>query len=158
MSGVSQRSLWQILAFEIGHQRFGISVGDVNEIVQAVATTKLPYAPAVVEGVINLRGKVLPVLDIRARFRLPPKSIDPADHLVIARAQHRLVAIRVDRVVDLLTLRDDEIAEMVSVAPTSAYVAGVAKLPDGLVLIHDLTTFLSEAEANAIDEFEEHPS
>jgi len=150
-----QRSLSELVAFEIDRDRFGIVLGDVKEIVRAVTITKLPKAPAVIEGVINARGSIIPVLDIRARFRLPPKPVEPSDQLVIARAAARIVAIRVDRVIGLITVTEEEIADIDAITPTSLYVAGVARLPEGLFLIHDLGTFLSEAEAHAMDLFEE---
>jgi purine-binding chemotaxis protein CheW len=141
----------QILAFEIGGQRFAVALGDVREIVRAVQLSRLPKAPAIVEGVFNLRGTLVPVLDIRARFGLQAKAIEPADSLVVARTDGRIVALRVDHVIDLLTLNEDEIEGVQQHAPGSDYVAGVAKLPDGLVLIHDLATFLSVAETASLD-------
>jgi purine-binding chemotaxis protein CheW len=106
----------------------------------------------VVEGVINLRGTIVPVLDIRARFGLAPKAIEISDHLVIARAQNRVVAIRVDRVINLMTFAAGDIEDLSDAVPNSDYLAGVAKLPDGMVLIHDLARFLSEAEAAALND------
>jgi purine-binding chemotaxis protein CheW len=108
-----------------------------------------------VEGIINVRGSVVPTLDIRARFKLPPKTVEPSDHLVIAFAKRRLVAIRVDRVTDLMTLAKSDVEDVASTVPGSDLIAGVAKLDDGLLLIHDLSTFLSATEAEALDRLEE---
>jgi purine-binding chemotaxis protein CheW len=151
------QSFSELLTFEIAGARFGIPLAAVREIIRAVAFARLPKAPRVVEGVINLRGSVVPVLDIRARFRLPSKAIETSDHFIVAQAYDRVVAIHVDRAIDLLRLEQSEIENMTAVAPTSEYIAGVAKLPDGLVLIHDLTTFLSEAEAEALAAIDEEP-
>ncbi len=101
---------------------------------------------------INVRGTVTAVLDIRRRFGQPPKPLDPADQLVLARAGEREVAIRVDRATDLGALDPGDVEEAQQVVPRGEYVAGVAKLPNGLVLIHDLETFLSASEAVALDE------
>lgn len=147
----SRDSRMELLTFEIWRERFGIPLADVREIVRAVSIARLPQAPLVVEGVINVRGSIVPTLDIRARFNLPPKAVEPSDHLVIAFAKHRLVAIRVDRVTDLLTLARSEVEDVTVAVPGSTLVAGVAKLHDGLLLIHDLATFLSAAEAEALD-------
>lgn len=102
-----------------------------------------------------MRGSVVPALDIRARFNLPPKAVEPSDHLVIALAKRRLVAIRVDRVTDLITLARSDVEDVAVAVPGSSLVAGVAKLHDGLLLIHDLATFLSVTEAEALDGLEE---
>src|SRR5262249_37195624 len=130
----------------------GFPLRDVSEVVRAVSLAPLPKAPPIVEGVINLRGTIIPVLDIRARFKLPSKAIAPADHLVIARAKHRLVAVRVDRALGLVRWTRSEVVHTASVAPTSAYVAGPAKLHDGIVLIHALAPFLSAAEDAALSD------
>jgi purine-binding chemotaxis protein CheW len=145
----------KLLTFEIWHERFGIPLTDVREIVRAVSIVRLPKAPPVVEGIINVRGSVVPTLDIRARFKLPPKTVEPSDHLVIAFAKRRLVAIRVDRVTDLMTLAKSDVEDVASTVPGSDLIAGVAKLDDGLLLIHDLSTFLSATEAEALDRLEE---
>ena len=145
----------KLLTFEIWHERFGIPLTDVREIVRAVSIVRLPKAPPVVEGIINVRGSVVPTLDIRARFNLPPKAVEPSDHLVIAFAKLRLVAIRVDRVSDLMTLAKSDVEDMTGTVPGSDLIAGVAKLDDGLLLVHDLSTFLSATEAEALDRLEE---
>jgi purine-binding chemotaxis protein CheW len=145
----------ELLTFEIWHERIGIPVADVREVVRAVSIARLPRAPAVVEGVVNVRGSIVPVLDIRARFNLPRKIVEPSDHLVIAFAKRRLVAIRVDRVTDLLVLERSDVEDLAVAVPGTGLVAGVAKLHDGLLLIHDLATFLSATEAEALDRQEE---
>lgn len=142
----------EVLVFEVGGQRYALASSGVKELARAVTVVRLPKAPAIVEGVINARGAVVPVLDLRSRFRLPAKALEPADHLVLAWAGDRLVALRVDRALDLVRLGADVVEDAQRLTPGAEYVAGVAKLPEGLVLIHDLRTFLSEAEATALGE------
>jgi purine-binding chemotaxis protein CheW len=138
----------EILVFALGSQRYALWGCDVRELLRAVAVAPLPRAPRIVEGVIDLRGRVVPVLDIRSRFGLPPKPIEPSDHLIVAAVGPRVVAIRVDRALDLLTVDGGEL----SAAMGGSYVAGVARLPDGLAVIHDLQTFLEASESAALDE------
>src|SRR5262249_57266911 len=120
----------ELLTFEIGHERFGIPLAAVREIVRAVSIARLPNAPPVVEGVINVRGSVVAAFDIRARFNLPPKALEPSDHLIIAFAARRLVAIRVDRVTDLMILASNDVEDLTVMVPGNSSVAGVAKLLD----------------------------
>ena len=141
----------QLVIFELGDQRFGLLEEDVREVVRAVSITPLPKAPAVVEGVINVRGNVTAVFDIRKRFALPPKALEPADQFMLARVAGRNVAIRVDRATDLVALDPGVVENATKVVPRGEYIAGVAKLPDGLVLIHDLAAFLSQAEEAVLD-------
>ncbi len=139
-----------VLTFDLSGYRYALAARTVREVVRAVSIRPLPKAPAVVEGVINVRGTIVPVLDIRSRFRLPQKPLQHTDHLIVAWAGARLVAIRADRVADLAHLDAEDVADL-EVAGAQ-YVAGVAKLSDGLVLIHDLESFLTEAETYELDE------
>jgi purine-binding chemotaxis protein CheW len=124
----------------------------VRELVRAVAITPLPHAPSVIEGVVDVRGCVLPVLDVRARFGLPARPLDPSDHFIVASAGPRGVILRVDRATHLALVDEASVQTPQTLGPSAIYVAGVAKLEGGLVLIHDLTTFLSAAEAASLDE------
>ncbi len=146
-----QRQPLQVLVFEVAGRRYGLPAEDVQELVRAVSIVPLPRAPAVVEGVINLRGRVVPVLDVRGRFRLPARPLEPGDHFIVARAGQRVVALRVDRAVDLVRLEPADVEEAGAVVPGVEYVGWVARLPHDLVLIHDLRTFLSQDEAAALD-------
>lgn len=142
----------EVLVFEVEGETYGLPTADVRELVRAVAITPLPNAPSVIEGVVNVRGHVLPVLDVRARFRLPAKPLDPSDHFIVASAGARGVILRVDRASHLALIDEASVQPPETLGPSGTYVAGVAKLPDGLVLIHDVTTFLSAAEAASLDE------
>jgi purine-binding chemotaxis protein CheW len=142
----------EVLVFEVEGQRYGLPTADVRELVRAVTITPLPNAPAVIEGVVNVRGRVLPVLDVRARFHLPARPLDPSDHFIVASAGARGVILHVDGATHLALLDEDSIQPSPTLGPSATYVAGVAKLEDGMVLIHDLTTFLSDAEAASLDE------
>jgi len=146
------RSTSALVIVEVEGQRYGLYVDAVREVVRAVTITPLPNAPAVVEGIINVRGTVVAVLDIRKRFDLPARALDSAQYFVLARAVERDVALRVDRPADVILLDAADVDQAEPILSRSRYVAGVAKLPDGLVLIHDLETFLSEAEAAAVDD------
>jgi purine-binding chemotaxis protein CheW len=142
----------EVLVFEVGGQKYALRTADVCELVRAVAITPLPGAPAVIEGVVDVRGRVLPVLDVRARFRLPAKALDPSDHFIVASAGARGVILRVDRATHLALVDEASVQSPRMLGPGGAYLAGVARLEDGLVLIHDLTTFLSAAEAVSLDD------
>jgi purine-binding chemotaxis protein CheW len=142
----------EVLVFEVEGQRYGLPTADVRELVRAVAITPLPNAPGVIEGVVNVRGRVLPVLDVRARFRLPARPLDPSDHFIVAAAGPRGVILHVDGATHLALVDETSVQAPETLGPSATYVAGVAKLDDGLVLIHDLATFLSAAEAASLDE------
>ena len=141
----------EVLVFEVEGQTYALPTTDVRELVRAVAITPLPNAPPAIEGVVNVRGRVLPVLDVRARFGLPAKELDPYDHFIVATAGTRGVILRVDRASHLALIDETAIQTPDTLGASAKYVAGVARIDGGLVLIHDLTTFLSAAEAASLD-------
>lgn len=130
--------------------RFALPLEQVRETVRAVAITPLAGAPGVIEGIINVRGTVTPVLDLRARFHLPQREITVNDHLILASAGGRQVALRVDRVLGIQTVPDGTLSAASTSEPAFAHLSGVARLPDGMVLIGDLEAFLSQGESEAL--------
>jgi purine-binding chemotaxis protein CheW len=140
-----------VLLMEAGGQRCGVSVTHVIEIVRAARTAPLPGAPAAIEGLLDVRGDVVPVLDVRTRLGLPERPMLPSDHLVLVRARERVFALRVDEVCDLVHLDATALDVMPNVVARGASVAGAAHLPDGLALIHDPARFLSQVEESVLD-------
>lgn len=140
-----------LLVFALHKTRFAVRGEAVREVVRSVGVAPLPDAPEVVEGVINYRGRIVPVLDVRARFGLPGQPLDPTQHFIVADAGPRLVALRVDRASDVLEMSDADIESGARVAPGSRHTEGVARLPDGLIVIHDLERFLSLDEGTNLD-------
>jgi len=145
-----EQTAMPLVVFTLGPHRFGVPARAVREVTRAVAITALPRAPAIVEGAINYRGSVTPVLDLRQRFGLPSQALHPDQHFIVAQAGHRLLALRVDRATDLVTVKTDAI-EPADVVPGAGYVAGIARLPDGLLVIHDLPAVLALDEAEQLD-------
>lgn len=141
-----------LLACEVADRRLALRAMEVREVVRAVAVAPLPNAPDVVDGVINLRGEPVPVLDVRRRFGLAPSEVSPREHFVVARAGPRTVALRVDRALELVEVPEEAIRSAEPAVPGAEGVEGIALLPDGLLVIHDLARFLSPGEAAALDE------
>jgi len=139
-----------LLLFTLDSRRFALPLDRVREIVHAVEITPLAGAPGVVEGVVDVRGAVVPVLDVRARFRLPARPVRLSDHLVLAEGAGRLVALRVDRAVGMEEVPPEAMTMPGANDPAMAHLAGVVTLDDGMVLVHDLDAFLSQAEADAL--------
>lgn len=141
-----------VLVFGIDEARYGVAAAHVVEVVRAVAVTPLPGSPAVVEGVIDFRGRLVPVFDLRRRFGHPPRGERLEDHFVIVRAAQRLAALRADRTEQLVQIDPAAIEDpRRHVATAAEQVTGVARLPDGLLLIQDPERFLSAAEREVLD-------
>ncbi len=140
----------QLLVAEIGALRFGLRLSDVREVVRAVAIDPLPGAPDIVEGLINVRGEVVPVLDVRQRFGLAPKPVDLDDHMIVTDSSGFVSAFRVDRAEGIVECAEADIDTLGEASGAVEYVAGVAKLADGMVLVHDVRTFLSAPEVGLL--------
>jgi purine-binding chemotaxis protein CheW len=141
----------RLITFTLETQRYALTLSSVDFVVRAVEITPLPKAPAVVLGIINVRGRVIPVVDIRKRFGLPPRELGLSDQLIIAHTPKRPVALVADRVDGVIGIDEREIIGADEVAPRTGHVAGVVKLAGGLMLIHDLAGFLSLDEENTLN-------
>lgn len=141
----------EFLVFEVDAVRYGIVLADVREVVRAVLITPLPDAPAVIEGVIDVRGEIVPVYDLRLRFGRPPRALDPDEHLVMAWTGERRVAMRCDRADWIERVPHAALHEAEAITRHGRQLTGVAMLPDGLVLVHDPASFLDEAERDSLE-------
>ncbi len=141
----------QLLVLTLGGERYGLALSAVDSVVRAVEITPLPQAPDIVLGVVNVRGRVIPVINLRRRFRLPEREMLLTDQLIIAHTARRPVALAVDAVSDVLEYPEGSLVEAQSILGYAAYIEGVVKLSDGLILIHNLDTFLSLEEETSLD-------
>jgi purine-binding chemotaxis protein CheW len=144
--------LTQLVVFRLDAQRYALPLDAVERIVRAVEVTALPSAPAIVSGVIDVEGRVLPVVDLRRRFGMPLRELSPAHQFVIARAARRTVVLPVDEALGLTEVRASEMTPPAEIAAGLAQIQGVVRLEDGLALIHDLESVLSLDEAHVLDE------
>ncbi len=117
-----------------------------------VAASLLPKAPAIALGVINLRGQVVPVVDIRRRFGLPPRDWSLSAHLLVARTIRRTLALPVDEVLGVREIAREAVTSPDVILPGIGHVSGIAALLDGLLFIHDLDAFLSLDEQQRLTE------
>lgn len=141
-----------LLVFVLDELRYGLVLTAVLRVVRAVEITPLPKAPGTVLGVINLAGQVIPVVNVRRRFGLAERELRTGDQFIVARTRRRTLALVADRAERLVERSPAEIARAESLLPGLEYLRGVAKLEDGLILIHDLDAFLSLDEERQLGE------
>jgi len=141
----------QIVVFTLDQQKYGLMASAVKRVIRAVEITSLPKAPEIILGVINLEGEIIPVLDIRKRFRLPPSEIDPGNNFIISSTSSRTVAVVVDAIVGLQQSEETGVF-LENDLPGVEYVQGIVKLEDAMILIHDLDRFLSLEEKSELDD------
>lgn len=141
----------RIVPFEVDACRGGVIVEAVIEVVRPVAVTHLPASPGIVEGVIDLRGEIVPVLNMRRRFGLPDRETHLSDRFIVADGGGRRIVLHVDAAEDVIELAPEELEQPEPATYREGIgVAGVAKLPTGLLVIHDVAAFLSVTEKEAL--------
>ena len=144
--------LIRFVNFNLDDQKYALFLSAVVRIIRVVEITGLPKAPEIVLGVINMHGLIIPVFDIRKRFRLPQREMQLDDQLIIASTSKRTVALLVDSVNDVIEIPEEKIIAGEKILPGLEYVEGVVKTEDGMILIHDLEQFLSLQEEKALHE------
>lgn len=140
-----------IVVFTLDEPRYALLLSAVERVVRAVEMTPLPKAPEIVLGIINVQGRIVPVIDVRKRFRLPAREMELEDRFIIASTPRRPVALVVDSVAGVRELADGQMVCVERSLPFAEYLKGVAKLEDNLVLIHDLDQFLSLDEEKVLN-------
>lgn len=140
-----------LVLFSLGEGRYALPLATVERIVRAVEVTPLPQAPEIVLGVINAQGRVIPVVDVHRRFRLPEHERRLDDRFIIARTNRRLVALAADEVAGIRETAPHDLESAADALSFAGYIRGVAKLADGLVLITDLEALLSLDEVRLLD-------
>ena len=142
----------QVVVFRLEGQRYALQLSQVERVVSMVAVSPLPHTPAVVVGVINYRGSVVPVLDLRPRFGFPRREFGLTDHLLLGRTSRRLLALPVDEVLGVNEVPVEDAIAPSTLLPGAGYVTGIVALPDGLLFIHDLEALLSVDEERRLTE------
>jgi purine-binding chemotaxis protein CheW len=146
-SGLGEE-LRQLVSFNIGSEEFGVDILKVQEINRMVEITKVPQAPHYVEGVINLRGKVIPIIDLRKRFNLDVKEYDKNTRIVVVDISGNIMGMVVDSVSEVLRLPSSTIEAPPEIVTgvNSDYIKGVAKLEDRLLIFLDLSKVIDVSE------------
>ncbi len=138
----------QVVVFELGAEQYGVNIETVESIIKMQAITGMPHAPGFVQGVTNLRGKVLPVIDLRLRFGMAPKAADKGSRIIVIGVNNTEIGMIVDGVSAVLTIADQVIEPPPPITTTVAsnFITGIAKLDDRMVILLDLDRILSLEE------------
>ena len=140
-----------LVVFSLNDQRYALPLACVQRAIRVVAITPLPEAPPLVLGIIDLGGVVLPVINTRKRFKLPPRDVRLSDHLIIATAEKQTVALLVDDTKEVIETSTESCAPTGEIMSRLELVVGAMRLADGLIPILDLERLLSLEEETVID-------
>jgi purine-binding chemotaxis protein CheW len=149
---LDSKELLQLVTFRLGNEEFSLDILRVQEIIRHMELTRVPRTPDFVDGVINLRGRVIPVLDLRKRFGLPSDERTNETRIIVVDVDSKTVGLKVDAVSEVLRLP----AETVEPAPAivtgaeSDYIKGVGKLDGRLLILLDVEKILTRTERDAL--------
>ena len=153
---LKQEEMTQLVVFRLGAEEFGVEILQVQEIILLTEITRVPKAPEFVEGVINLRGEIVPVVDLRKRFALRTEELKEEARIVVVAVEDNLVGMIVDEVTQPLSLPTSQIQPPPPLAGgvDAAYLRGIGKLEERLIVILNLERALSADEVDALGEME----
>ncbi|HTY37420.1 MAG TPA: chemotaxis protein CheW [Bacteroidota bacterium] len=153
-SGTGDNELLQLVSFKIGGEEFGVDILRVQEINRMMDVTKIPNAPSFVDGVINLRGKVIPVIDLRSRLGMERKERDTNTRIVVIEVHRRIVGFVVDSVSEVLRIPRSVTEPPPSIAGgvNEDYITAVGKLEDRLLILLDLERILRPDESEPFEQ------
>jgi purine-binding chemotaxis protein CheW len=145
---------YQVVGFRIGNETYGVRIGSVREIVRVPEITTVPNAPDAIEGVINLRGKIIPVMDLRKRFGSASLQPDKKNRILVVELENRLLGLIVSSASEVLKIPPSEIEPpgTVFAEGESSYVTGVGKLKGRLIILLDIARLLRQPEFKKFEE------
>jgi purine-binding chemotaxis protein CheW len=147
----------QIVGFRVGQQSFGVPISVIHEIVRVPEITAVPDSPDFVEGVINLRGKIVPVVDLRKRFGEKTIARHKKNRILVSESEGKLVGLMVDAASEVLKISESEIDPPPQVLEQGElnYVTGLGKLQGRLMILIDLNKTLQRGELRRLEELVE---
>ena len=153
-------ALREVLVFVLGNEEYGVDILKVQEIRSYEKVTPLPAAPAFLKGVIDLRGTIVPVIDLRTKFALPGGSDASRSVVVVLHLGGRVIGVVVDGVSDVVRLRVSEVrpAPQLGGLVDAAFLAGVATQAGRMILLIDIEKLLSSGELNVLREAATRPA
>jgi purine-binding chemotaxis protein CheW len=138
----------QVVSFALGTEEYGVAIAQVQEINRMVAITHVPRAPKFMEGVINLRGQLIPIIDLRTRFGMPRVEQTKNTRIVVTEIGAKRVGMVVDSVSEVHRIAEDQIepAPDLLTSVDTDYIRGVGKIGDRLIILLDLARVITAQE------------
>lgn len=146
----------KFLTFVLGHEVYGIEIQYVTEIIGIQSITSVPEVPDFVKGIINLRGKIIPVIDVRAKFRKEEVEYNDRTCIIVVDIMDVSVGLIVDNVAEVLSIPDENIVPPPDIKTgfTNKYIKGIGKVDNEVKLLLDCNMMLSEDEVNMLENVE----
>jgi purine-binding chemotaxis protein CheW len=149
---VQHKDTIQLVTFTVGKEEYGVRIEEVQEIVRMPEITRLPQTESFIKGVINLRGNIIPVIDMRERFNLEKKDYSDMTRVIVVRIEEKLTGLIVDDVAQVLEIGLSEIEEAPEIITgrSKEFIAGIGKINDLMIIIIDTKKILTNSEISAV--------
>ncbi len=149
---MDSKQILQLVTFRLGKEEYSLDILKVQEIIRHMELTRVPKSPDFVDGVINLRGKVIPVIDLRKRFGLPVDEKTNETRIIVVDVDSRTVGLKVDAVSEVLRLPSDTVEPSPAMVTgiESDYIKGVGKLDGRLLILLDVARILTKSEKEGV--------
>lgn len=145
----------QLVVFNIGDEEFGVEINQVREIVKLLPITRMPKSPEFIEGVVNLRGQIITVIDLSKRLDIPTAGKSDTTRIIVVEIGDTTVGMIVDSVTEVLRMSTSDIENTPALIQTQVhekYLRGVGKMDDRLLILLDLNAVFSTEEMRHIEE------
>jgi len=153
-TGSAATSLREFLAFKLGAEEYGIDILRVQEIRSYEEPTRIANAPAFIKGVVNLRGVIVPIVDMRLKFNLPQVNYDSFTVVIVLNIGKRVMGMVVDAVSDVITLTPDQLRPVPEFNSTidSSHLLAIGAVADRMLILVDIEKLMSSSEMGLIEE------
>lgn len=148
----------KFMTFRTGREYFGINISFVNEIIMMQPITAIPEAEDYIKGLINLRGKIIPVIDVRTRFKMEPQDYTDRTCIIVINVKSTVIGLIVEQIAEVDTISDDDIVPPPSLGHReehNKYVYGLARTGDAVKLLIDPEKLIKDEDLEALEEIQE---
>lgn len=149
----------QFMTFQVGKEFYGISISYVNEIIMMQPITLVPEVKDYIKGLINLRGKIIPVIDVRVRFKMEPLEYTDRTCIIVINVKSTVIGLIVEKIAEVDTIQDDDIVPPPSLSRKESeqnkYVYGLAKTGDVVKLLIDPEKLIRDDDLDVMEEMQE---
>jgi purine-binding chemotaxis protein CheW len=145
----------QLVGFRLDDEDYAMAITKIQEIILMKPITRIPQVPDFIEGLINLRGSVIPIVNLRKRFGLPPRDLDDETRTIVVNIHDKTVGCIVDAVTQVMRINRDQIqpAPLSVLAISHQYIAGLARLDDRLLIILDIDRLFDEPNSTTTSQW-----
>ena len=152
---IKSLELVQIVVFKLQDEEFGVDISQIREVIRPTEITRIPKSPEFICGIINLRGIITLIIDLRKRLGISQKEIGENTRILVAEMNDMTIGMIVDEVIEIISLQTSDIEPISSYGDEFKYLKGIGKLGERLIVLIDLNMIITEEEVGNIEEVHE---